>query len=237
MRKYQIILGSLALLALLAITAGCPAPEDPELGIEPTPPMNDIDDVEVTEVNTVGDLLAAWPSSFVMEIDFEDKDTGETESLTMTMTMGDDGPAKMKMEHEEEPGAFILDYEDMMILSWDVESGHGMQLPLSEDEDGEDLEGVANPYGEIDLDTPIVGSETIDGVECWVAEYTVDDETAKIYYAKNNGLVQRIESDTIIATYSYSDIDAVDDSVFEVPEGIELMDLSELGDLEDMMVE
>lgn len=233
MRKYHAVLGGLAMLALVSMVmlTGCPSPEEPEMIVD-DPDYDFVEDDIVGEPETVADLMRAWPSSFVMEVDFEDKETGEKESATMTMLMGDDGPAKIKMEVPDEAGAFILDHQNMMMYSWDEASGQGMKMSLADIEEDTDMEGPANPYGEVDPGTAIIGSETIDGVDCWVVEYvSTEDETATIYYAKENGLVQRIETDTMIANYTYSDIGTVSEDAFEVPDNIELMDLSDLGDL------
>ena len=236
MRKYQVVMGCLAILVLMAMLTGCP--QEPEVVEVDDYEMPLEDEVAVGDPSTVGDLMAQWPSSFVMHIDFLDKETEETESATMTMMMGADGPSKMRMEMEDEAGAFVLDYEEMVMRSWDDETGQGMMMSLVGAEEDAEVEGVANPYGEVDADAPIVDSEVIDGVDCWVAEYVIEgEETARIWYAKDTGLVQRIESDTVLANYSYSDIGTVDASVFEVPEGIEMLDLSDLEGMMDMELE
>lgn len=237
MRKYQIVLGCLTIIALLGMTVltGCPGRDEPDM-IYDEADLSDVDPAMEGDPQTVADLMVHWPSSFVMDISFEDKETGETETATMTMMMGADGPAKIKMVVPGEAGAFILDQEEMMMYSWDESSGQGMMMSLEGAEEDAEMEGIANPYGEVDTDAQIVGSETIDGVDCWVVEFisSEDEEEARIYYAKENGLVQRVETDTMVANYSYSDIGTVSPEVFEVPEGIEMMDLSELGNLGDL---
>jgi hypothetical protein len=87
----------------------------------------------------------------------------------------------------------------------------------------------------VDPNTEITGSETIDGVECWVAETTDDEgDTVTTWVAKDNGLMQRMESDEIIITYDYEQIGEVPDSEFEVPEGMEIREMPNMEDMPDM---
>lgn len=238
MRKYQVLLACMTVLAMLSMVmlTGCPTQEEPDMVVDPFAEET-IGNGMVEDPQTVSDIMGAWPSSFVMHIEFEDKETGETESATMTMMMGADGPSKMRMEMPEEAGVFILDHQEMMMYSWDEASGQGMMMSLAGVEEDAGMEGVANPYGEVDPETTIVGDEVVDGVDCWVAEYTAEGEEARIWYSKENGLVQRIETDTMVANYSYSDVGTVSEDAFEVPEGIEMMDLSDLGDLGGLELE
>ncbi len=68
----------------------------------------------------------------------------------------------------------------------------------------------------------VVGSETIDGKECIIAEYTVEGHSTKMWIWEDNGFPLKIESKTAQGTLTieHKDIsfDCADDSVFEIPE-------------------
>ncbi len=67
----------------------------------------------------------------------------------------------------------------------------------------------------------VIGSETIDGEECLVYEWTAEGVTVKTWAAKDTGFPVRVETTTaqVTTTTEYSNIEFVDipDSEFEFP--------------------
>jgi hypothetical protein len=197
-----------------------PAPAGEEEPIDDT-----ADEATGEDVEMLADVIKKWPESFVMTATVEDKETGETTVSTVAMRMGDEKPLKIKAEVAE--GAAIMDYENEVMYSWVSGTGTAMKMDLKPMGDS-----AANPYTDVDPSAEITGSETIDGVECWVVETTGDEgETATTWLAKDNGLMQRVESGEVVMTYDYEQIGEVPDSEFEVPEG---MQIEEMPDMEDM---
>jgi outer membrane lipoprotein-sorting protein len=75
----------------------------------------------------------------------------------------------------------------------------------------------------------IIGTEMMDGKECLVIRYTIQGATTKMWIWKQYGFTIRIEVNdwqglTVIEykNISFSDID---DSVFELPDGVEIIDI------------
>jgi hypothetical protein len=144
------------------------------------------------------------------------------------MRMGDEKPVKIRAEVAE--GTAIMDYENSVMYSWTANSNTAMKMDLQPMDDS-----AANPYTDVDPEAKITGSETVDGVECWVVE-TSDDQghTATTWLAKDNGLMQRVESGEVVMTYDYEQIGGVPDSEFEVPEGMEIREMPNMEDMPNM---
>lgn len=245
MRKYRTIFVCTGVIALLiGALAGCgeqpPQEEGPEGPLRPEVGEAETSDDAGTDDTAAGepadgearmlaDVIGKWPSSFIMTATIEEKDSGTTHTSTVAMKMGETEPLRMKTEMDE--GGMIMDYEDDVMYTWDAASGVAMKMDIPETE-----EGTPNPYEDIDPDTRITGSETINGVDCWVAETTDDDgNTITTWVAKDNGLMQRMESDDVIVNYEYEQIGSVPDSEFELPEGMTVQEMPAMGEMPEGM--
>ncbi len=75
----------------------------------------------------------------------------------------------------------------------------------------------------------IVGEETIDGKDCLVIEYSTEEQTVKAWIWKEYGLPIKTESvvgsELILSEVKNIEFDEIDDSVFEIPEGIEIVEI------------
>jgi hypothetical protein len=241
MRHYRIILGCIAAIALLAVafTGGCAkqpqetAPPDltPPQGTTPEEaapntteePSSDTTGAEPSgaAAQTMADLIKKWPSSFAMTATAKNKETGRTDSATFAFKMQDHKPAKMKMTLPQ--GGMLVDYTDKVTYTWDNQSNTAMKMPMVESDQGSE-----NPYENVDPNMKITGSETIDGVDCWVIEQpTGDGGTSTIWVAKDTGLTQQTETGNMVINYKYDQIGSVPGSEFEVPSGMEIKELSQ----------
>lgn len=73
----------------------------------------------------------------------------------------------------------------------------------------------------------IIGTETLDGKRCLVVEYSSDEGTAKIWIWEDTGFPLRQEVATtggkVVIEYKNYDFSQIDDSVFELPAGVEII--------------
>jgi outer membrane lipoprotein-sorting protein len=80
-----------------------------------------------------------------------------------------------------------------------------------------------------DYNPTIIGHKTLDGKYCLVVEYTVEGQTATMWIWEEHGFPIRIEMTTAEGTVimEYKNIEFVDipDSMFELPEGVEIMEI------------
>ena len=112
-----------------------------------------------------------------------------------------------------------------------------MKLPWGEMA-GEDEELPVRSADEFDPEVAITGGETVEDVPCWVFETTAEEEEAaavKVWLGKEYGPVRQVEQDGELTTFDYRRINAVPDSEFEVPEGVQIMDMAEA--MQEMMQE
>ena len=80
-----------------------------------------------------------------------------------------------------------------------------------------------------DYNPTIIGTETLDGKFCLVVEYTAEGATTKMWIWKENGFPIRIEMTTsegkTVVEYKNIDFSDILDSEFELPEGVEILEL------------
>jgi len=71
------------------------------------------------------------------------------------------------------------------------------------------------------------GTETVDGVECWVIQTAVAGQDSKVWLDKKYGLVRQMQAGDKVMKHRYEKINAVPDSEFELPPGTKIVDLAE----------
>ncbi len=213
----------LAAAMLLVFIAGCPKAPDsgetvtpdtmpPDVGGEPGADADAVDaPVAIPEsAATLGEAMAAFqmPSSFEMTMLIGDEDT---QSMVMKM----DGADAVAFRAESDEGIMIVNVAEKAMYMYNPEDNSALKMPL-----GDDNADMPNPYDLYEDDLKITGSETIDGVDCWVIDSPGGEGTSgTAWIDKANGLMrQAIEGDTVISI-TYDRVDEVPDSEFELPEG------------------
>ena len=164
-----------------------------------------------------------------MTVKESEGEAAEEAGQTMTMKMDGARATKMRMQEEGPEGieVMILDFENGVMLSYNTATNEGFKLPIGEQE----AEEAPAPWEDYNPDQKILGSETIDGVDCWIVEITGDEGPGKMWIGKQDGLMRRGEAPGGTAVFTITEVNSVPDSAFEVPEGIELSDMSDLGDI------
>jgi outer membrane lipoprotein-sorting protein len=84
--------------------------------------------------------------------------------------------------------------------------------------------------GITDYDPTVLGTETLDGKICVVVEYTYEDTYTKMWIWKKYGFPIRIEATSseglTVMEYKNISFEDIDDDLFVLPDGVEIMDLS-----------
>lgn len=87
-------------------------------------------------------------------------------------------------------------------------------------------------YNKDNLEYKVIGEETVNGYECKVLEIKDPEGDIKVWASKEYGLPIKTESkvDGKLSTMEFSDIQVGDipDSEFELPAGVEVMDMKEM---------
>lgn len=157
----------------------------------------------------------------------------EGETITQVVKLEAGEPVRMKIEQEE--GWVMMDMAEKVMYMYSPEAGGVLKMPMDGGEGAEEMPVIGTENFETDV--PILSSDTLDGVECWVVETLLEekDEASKVWIDKEYGLLRQAQQGEEIVKFAYDKINAVPDSAFELPEGIEFMDMSEM--LEGMMQE
>jgi len=241
MRTGWVVLGCLAVVALMLMgtLAGCgEKPQTSDIVEVPTPetapgvtpdeggagaPAADIPE----SAETLADVLGTFqiPSSFVMTVTTEGEEEAQR-SGTMTVKMAGPQMARMRMEEEGDEGSevMIMDFENKVMTSYNTTTNEGFQFPISDEEAAD----APDPTEGYNPEFRVLGSETIDGVDCWIVEVTGEQGEGKMWIGKADGLMRKAEEAGGTQTMSYTDINEVPDSAFEVPAGVTLTDMSDI---------
>ncbi len=154
------------------------------------------------------------------------------QDMTMkTWVKGD----KIRMEMEGEQGVYsgkvitIMDETENVLYIYNPQenSATKMDMSLSAEDEQLDPEEFMN-----DLDNYVyIGRDTIDGKRCQVYEAKEGDTTVKMWIWEQHGFPLRMEiSDeygTTVAEFRNISFGNIPDSMFEIPAGVEVVDLSQ----------
>lgn len=165
---------------------------------------------------------------------------GFSYEYVLTMPNGDKTTNKMwvkagNMRSEMEnpaggdPILSIVNTQENAVYIYQPETKQAIVMPM-EDSDV-DTTSPKDYLGEADPDNMMYSSkETFDGKECLVYETEYEGGKGKIWIWEEYGMPLRVETasgqDKIVAEFLNFEIGNVDDSVFQLPEGTEIIDMS-----------
>jgi len=135
---------------------------------------------------------------------------------------------KMRAEGEIEGEDLVIIIDNEERVAYTYMPTEGMAIKMGLGEVGEVQEGSIK---EQSLALPehqpvVIGKATIDGKECIVVEYFVDDETTgKMWIWREHGLPIRVEVGDMTVRATNIDFGDVSDDKFELPAGVELVEI------------
>ncbi|MGI5818501.1 MAG: hypothetical protein ACOX9R_10455 [Armatimonadota bacterium] len=173
---------------------------------------------EAAEIPDSAETLADVIGSFTMPTSFRMTVEHDGETQTMAMAMSGDQATKMRVEHDTPQGTevFIMNFDGGEMISYNATEKSGFRFPIGEAEAGD----APQPWEDYDAAARVVGSEEIDGVDCWIVE--IGEEAGTAWIGKRDGLMRKVEDGESVTTFTISDLNAVPDSVFEVPGDVEI---------------
>lgn len=131
---------------------------------------------------------------------------------------------RTEMTHQGETIVYLANYDTGKAYMYMPDQNLAIETNLSQitQPDYEDVQDIP------DYDYDIIGTQTIDGKECLVVEYSYGGTTVKAWIWKEHGFPVRVETTTADGTtvIEYKDLDFGDipDDMFELPAGVQIME-------------
>ena len=232
--RYMLVL--IAVAAMVTALAGCPKAKAPDEIIPedqmPEDMANMLEDTPADSGETVAipdsvSILGEAMKSFDMPSSFEMTVTGGGDDGPYSMVMKMDGTEMLAMRMEMDGDVMLLDTAEKVMYVYDADKNTAMKMPM-EDEDEADSPNLYRFYAD---DLKVSGSETIDGVDCWVVEgMESDDAPNKAWVGKADGLLRQAQDGDDLLTFTYTRINEVPDSEFELPADVKIQDLGAMMD-------
>jgi outer membrane lipoprotein-sorting protein len=146
---------------------------------------------------------------------------GET---TTTSIWVKNNKMRSEMTTEGQTVVTLLDMDAHTIYIYYPDQNMAMEMTYEPSESAID-EAQSIP----DYSPTILGHETLDGKVCLVVQYTAEGATVKTWLWEQYGFPIRVEMTTSEGTtvVEYKNIEFIDipDSMFELPEGVEIMEM------------
>lgn len=221
-----------AIVLSIALLAGCATSEKPPATSTPSPPQTEesttpspATEPETTQPSgeTLDDILSLASSIESVKFDMVVTST-EISSMTTTVWLKDQ-KMKTKTTSEGQTIINILDQEDQTMYTYMPDQNMAFMMTYDQAQTSpiDDTQNI-NQYNPQN-----VGTETIDGKVCMVVEYTVQDTSITTWIWKEYGFPVKVLSVTAqgTTTIEYKDIDFtnIPDSEFQLPDGVQIMDL------------
>lgn len=228
---------SLVLICFLLMTtlfAGCGGGKDQPVTDQKSAAENTDKDAAEKEAS-VADIFAR--SEGIQSMTFDWVLTGTSGVISEGTQYVQGGNIRMDVSSPE--GEVMMIFNASTNEAWMVNKTQNVAMKLG----GADVEAESvNPMEPIDqAETDaynVIGHEKYDGKNCTVMEMNYDGSYAKIWVWDEYGFPlkyeSKIEEQQVVYEYKNVNFDKIPDSVFEVPAGVQIMDLSSMSNFEGM---
>ena len=221
-------------VVLVAAMAGCAKkPATPPGMVEPVPPMPDVADAPAEaaagEPGTLAEALKTVTPPDTVAMTGAGRDGTDMTQLLLF----EDGKA-VKAVMVGDTGTFFIDLETKEALAYDPSQNMAMKLSL--DEEGEEAADMPllDASG-LQQEAKIIATEDVGGAACWVVKSTIGGEAGEgtFWVDKKTGLLRKGEMQGDAIEFTLARINEIPASEFELPEGVEVMDMGDMFGGED----
>jgi outer membrane lipoprotein-sorting protein len=226
MKRYKKnhLLVPLFILFIALALAGCGSPAPDQSTEDPGEQES-----QTEEVISADELIAKGMSADGFSYDYViTMPTGEKYTHKMWIKGGN---MRSEMENPAggEPILSIVNMNEGMVYVYQPEANYALQMPIDQSE--VDTTSPKDFLTPADTDNMLFTSrETFDNKECLVYETNYEGVKGKIWIWEEAGMPLRVEtttgSDTIIVEFLNFSIGNIDDSMFQLPAGAQIMDMS-----------
>lgn len=227
MRKTAILIPILLLAVLVLVGAGC-GEKEAEDGVVPSGGEEKAEE----EVGSLTDILTKVAG--VTSLKYDMVITAPGQQATVTQKIWRKGN-KMRMEGtmEGKSMVYLVDMDEQLAYMYFPSENMAMEIDMSKAQETAG-ESPTEQSGSIMQYNPVtLGTEVLDGKSCLVIEYTAETGKTKSWVWKKYGLPIKTETTTTKGTSVVElkniDVGNISDSMFELPAGVQLMDIPFLG--------
>jgi hypothetical protein len=199
-------------------------PADGGNGETTTPPEGTTTPPEetTTPAETLMDILGRGAAITAVEYDAVVTAPG-ADTVTMHIWF-EQGNIRTEIEYGDETVVLIANFSTQVAylcypalgFAYEMDFEQAAELPIP------DAQSIP------DYEYEILGTEILDGKECLVVEYTTEQATVKMWIWKEHGFPIRAEmttsSGTTVAEATNLEFGDIDDSMFELPAGVEIIE-------------
>ncbi len=223
-------------MVLVIALSGCPRKAPEPTGAPPVvggPPVGSpTPEVPAGELNTLADVWDKLNANSSYELTMT-MPGGEV--ATQLMKLEDGKPVKMRMNNPDGSSFVLMDMKEHLIYMCAPEENMAIKMEMSASggEGGATSDAAKMIFGpdSVESNVELKTSETLGGVECWTVNTTTkgedEDMVAKLWVNKATGLVVQMEVAGETLKMEYSRLNGIADGEFELPEGLEVMDMAE----------
>ena len=181
-----------------------------------------------TAAPTAAPQAASAPS--FKEFSFESTTTAAGQTVQANMAFKN-GKMRIDATIMGQQTSMIIDQAAKTAIMWTAGQNQAMKMPMDQ---AQQQTGAVPDVQNLTSDSnrKLVGTETVDGQLCDVYESTDGDIKSKTWISKSNGFPVKSEVTTpagvVTSVYKNFKTGGVADNLFELPAGMQVMDLGEL---------
>ena len=217
-------------VAVVAVLVGCAKKAaEPVVQRPPQPRPAPL----VAEFNTLADVWGKLNANSSYQVTMTTT-MPDGKSVAQLVKLQDGRPVKAKFADPDGDGLVLVEMDEQVMYMYSPKDNRAMKMELSamkpEEGQGRGVEAVVLGPDSIVSGVALKTTQTLDGVECWVVETTTtpaegESEQAKIWVDQATGLPVQVEGGGEVTKLAYDRFNEVPDSEFELPEGIEIVDM------------
>lgn len=227
-KRLKGILTWVMVILVMALLAGCGGSEPGSNQADQAADQKAGQPADAISMAELTGKFASIPGMY-FEMDMEVPELGKMSTAKFWIK---DNNMRNEMESPDGSGTLIyIVYGDQQEAYMILGDNIAMRIDIAQA-----MEGVTKPgdtYADIDeTKAQLVGQETINGKDCAVFEVSEGSENVKYWIWKEYGFPVKVEitvdGQTTTVEYKNVKVEDIPDSMFEIPAGIEIVDMSDM---------
>lgn len=223
-KNIAIILIIGVLIAVVGIGAGCGREEVKE---EAAPSEKEEEKKVEEKEELLADVLAKTKNIAPVKYDVVITGPGQPEMKQKAWLK--EKKMRIEMTVEGQKVIYLMDFAEKLAYLYIPAQNMAMKMDFGEIQESVGESPVEQFESLMDFNPVVIGNEVIDGKDCLVIEYSTEGIGTKMWIWKKYGLAVRTETTTVkgkfITELENIEFDSISDSMFELPAGVEIMEM------------